>query len=761
MRMNISINNDWYFKPSFTPEDVRSSSVAGFEAISLPHTNKVLPLNYFDEKDFQFVSCYKKTLVFDENWRGKDIFINFGAIMTQAKIYYNGLHIKTHQGGYTPIQAKLPDSFAQDKNAIITVEVDSRELDKIPPFGGQIDYLTYGGIYREVELEITDKTHIAAFFPFPKVSDANTKIDFTSRIQSEESTKSSLKVALFDGQNLIAEQEYALSLEKGENAFSASLENLQGITQWDLHQPQLYTVVVSLNEDKIEKRIGFRTMEFKPEGFFLNGKRVQIRGLNRHQSFPYVGYAMPKRAQQKDADIMKYELGLNTVRSSHYPPSKYFLDRCDEIGLLVFDEIPGWQHIGGKAWQDVATENVREMIERDLHHPSIFIWGVRINESADNHDFYTRTNAVAKELDPDRSTGGVRCINDSELLEDVYTINDFVHNNGYITWRGAQTQQDVSKAYERPMTNEELDTYALREQQQVTGLDHKVPYFITEYNGHMYPTKSFDQEERMIEHALRHARVQNAAYGDAYIAGAIGWCFFDYNTHKDFGSGDHICHHGVSDIFRIPKWAAYIYASQQDPQEKVVLQGLTYWTRGERSIGGIAPLTVATNCDSVDFYYGSEKLGSFSPATEEFPHLPHPPVILREIEGEWGMHWDAGEIVGFIDGKEVARQKFSANPTPVNLEVTVDDTELSAGDWDSSRVVIRLLDEHNNPLPFVDEIIELECEGVGEIIGPDSFSLIAGVRAFWVKTQGTAGNIDIKISTRYHQLQQSISFHVT
>ena len=198
----------------------------------------------------------------------------------------------------------------------------------------------------------------------------------------------------------------------------------------------------------------------------VNDKLIKIRGANRHQSYPYVGYAMPKRAQYEDAELIK-ELGFNAVRTSHYPQSPDFLDKCDELGLLVFEEIPGWQNVGDESWQAIAVENVKDMIIRDKNHPSIILWGVRINESGDYHDFYTKTNEIAHELDPYRQTGGVRCFPHSELLEDVYTYNDFVNTGG--------------------------DTY-LRNKCDVTASSK--PYLVTEYGGHMFPTKSFDNETR-------------------------------------------------------------------------------------------------------------------------------------------------------------------------------------------------------------------------------------------------------------------------
>ncbi len=444
---------------------------------------------------------------------------------------------------------------------------------------------------------------------------------------------------------------------------------------------------------------------------------IKIRGLNRHQSYPYVGYAMPSRVQRKDADILKYELGLNTVRTSHYPQSTHFLDRCDEIGLLVFEEIPGWQHIGNEEWKAVACENVREMIERDWNHPSIFLWGVRINESGDDHDFYAKSNAIARELDNTRQTGGVRCIEHSEYLEDVYTMNDFIHSGG-----------------------EKI----LRDQKTVTGLDKHVPYLVTEFNGHMYPTKRFDNEERLIEHALRHLRVQNRAALDKNISGAIGWCAFDYNTHFDFGSGDRICYHGVMDMFRIPKFAAFIYRSQIAPNKEPVLEPLTLWSRGERNIGMITPQVVCTNCDFVELYVEGKLLGKYYPDKENFAGMEYPPIFIHEIPGDWGVSWGDAEFKGYMDGKEMVNKKFSRNPMSKALAAVPDDVILSSGEMDATRIVYKIVDEVGNLLPYVNEFIELDISGPGEIIGPDKTALIGGCIAVWVRTTGEKGQIKLK-----------------
>ena len=174
------------------------------------------------------------------------------------------------------------------------------------------------------------------------------------------------------------------------------------------------------------------------------------------------------------------------------------------------------------------------MIVEYRNHPSIILWGVRINESQDNEALYTRTNALAHELDPTRATGGVRNFKKSQLLEDVYTYNEFVHDGKK---PGCEPKASVTS-------------------------DKNKPYMITEYNGHMFPTKAYDSEDHRVEHAMRHARVLDAVASHDDIAGSCGWCMADYNTHKDFGSGDRICYHGVLDMFRNPKLAASVYASQ-------------------------------------------------------------------------------------------------------------------------------------------------------------------------------------------------------
>ena len=551
MTHRLYLNDDWLFTEQFedslmAPEYPENT----LQPVRLPHTCKETPFHYFDESLYQMVSGYRRHLLIPADWQGKRILLTFEGAVHDSTVFCNGKKVGEHHCGYTAFTVDLTDSVLYGQDNLLCVRLDSRENLNVPPFGYVIDYMTYGGIYRDVRLEVKEKVSLSDIF-------VHTAIDFrsspvTAQITSEITlTESNGNVTIRQyympkstaaGQgswNLLCEQTVSADTNcDKEIALTAAITDP---LLWDTEETNLYILKTQLYQDntlldETETTFGIREAAFKKDGFYLNGKKLRIRGLNRHQSFPYVGYAMPKSMQRLDADLLKKELGLNAVRTSHYPQSHYFLERCDELGLLVFTEFPGWQHIGDDVWKAQAVANAEDMIRQYRNHPSIILWGIRINESPDDDAFYEKTNAVAHKLDPSRPTGGVRAMKKSHLLEDVYTYNDFLHDG---EMPGCDSKKKVTSDMEKP-------------------------YLISEYNGHMYPTKAFDNEERRSEHAIRHANVLDAVAGQSDIAGSFGWCMFDYNTHKDFGSGDRICYHGVMDMFRNPKLASNIYACEQE-----------------------------------------------------------------------------------------------------------------------------------------------------------------------------------------------------
>jgi beta-galactosidase len=748
MRRYENFNSGWIFKAGF--EKDQAGSLQSGETVRLPHTAVELPYNYFDETEYQKAFTYQKVIAYEPGFDGREVSVVFDAAMADAVVYLNGVEIIAHKDGYTPFEARLTPHMKAGDN-LLTVKIDGSENPEIPPFGGQIDYLTYAGIYRDVWLKVTSPVAIA-----------NVKIETPDALADEKTVRAKVFIADPAGKGttgtvrVTVRDESGLEVASGaanvsDSTVTVELSGIREAQLWDIDDPVLYTLAAELEtshgKDRVESRFGFRTAEYTVDGFFLNGRNLKLRGLNRHQAWPHLGYAMGRRGQEKDADILKFDLRCNIVRTSHYPQSKWFLDRCDEIGLLVFEEIPGWQHIGGKAWQQESIENVRRMIERDWNHPSIIIWGVRINESQDNHDFYAETNRLARELDSTRQTGGVRFITDSELLEDVYTMNDFILG-------------------QEEMPGRNRERVVLRPQSETTGLKHKVPYMITEYNGHMYPTKRFDQEQRQAEHVTRHLLILNAAAGDPSISGSTGWCMYDYNTHRDFGSGDRICYHGVLDMYREPKFAAYAYASQGDPDGGVVLQPVTFWARGERNIGGVLPLIVLTNCDYIELKFGDYAPKRIYPDKETYPHLPHPPVVidLRTVTpeefGSWGRLWRTGVITGFVDGEAVKTMTLHADPEPTTLQIAPDATDLVAGEKDCVRVILRALDQGGNILPFFDDPVAVSLEGPGRIVGPELISFKGGAAGLYIEAGDEKGTLTLKASCRPFA-DQTVTFTLT
>ena len=774
MRESINLNFDWKYSESFNEDMIAANfDDSTFEAVNIPHCNKEIPYNYFDEKMYQFVSCYRKSFRLPKSAfeSGKHIYINFEGAANYSKVYVNGKFAGEHKGGYTPFSFDITE-LVNKKTNVVTVVLDSTERSEIPPFGFIVDYLCYGGIYREVHLEIRDEKYIEdVFVTTPNCLRADKIIE--TQISFNESVEGMCTLELLDGEKVIAKKTADI---KGK--VIKTRWKVKNVELWDIDSPKLYNLRVSFGSDVFVRRFGFREARFTRTGFMLNGRKLKLVGLNRHQSYPYVGNAMPASAQKADAELLKYKLGCNIVRTAHYPDSVHFLERCDEIGLLVFTEMPSWQHLGEGEWRENCLENIRRMVIRDRSHPSVVLWGIRVNEGNDCDEFYTDTNALARSLDPSRQTGGVRNMPRSHLLEDVYTYNDFSHTGGFI----------------------KLLPPAL-----VTGF--KAPYLVTEYNGHVYPTKSFDREELRREVALRHLRVQNHSFGNKRFSGAIAWCMADYNTHKDFGSGDRICYHGVTDMFRIPKISASVYASQQE--DIPVLEPSSSMDVGEYPGAIIGQIYLFTNCDYVKIYKNGEYKSTAYPDTKKYANIPNPPVLPADYIGnslvtedgldekaaaalknalvaaakygyimppqhyleiayaflkgkmtitqivnlitKYFANWGDEQVTYRFDGYKDGQMVKSVTRTAVmakSLVAKADSAELVEDEtYDVTRIELLAVDQNGNRLAFANDTVKVTVDGPAKVIGPDNFALIGGGRAFWIKTIGKSGKITVTVES--------------
>ncbi|MBR3543834.1 MAG: glycoside hydrolase family 2 protein [Treponema sp.] len=773
----INLNDQWLWTPKFQAElcsaQIKNSTLKkSLQKVRLPHSVAETPANYFTASSYQMLSGYRREFKTQKSWKDKRVFVAFLAAAHEAEVWINGKSLGVHSCGYTAFKFEITNYLAPaGKTNVLAVKLDSRENLDVPPFGFVIDYMTYGGLYRGVCLEVSNENFISDVFVTTKGK------SFSANVSLDKKTDALVRFALRKAgdKKIVFQKENEV---KDGDALTAASEPLD-VELWSPESPALYELEASLYYgknliDTKTVRFGFRDIEMKADGLFVNGKKTLLRGIDRHQSFPYVGYAMPASMQKLDADILKNELGLNAVRTSHYPQSQDFVDRCDELGLLVFTEIPGWQHIGSSdKWRSQAVQNVREMVEQYRNHPSIFLWGVRINESPDDDELYQKTNALCRALDPSRPTGGVRCIKKSHLLEDVYTFNDFVHEGNNA---GCSKKSAVVRAR-----------------------DKNKPYLISEYAGHMFPTKNFDDEIHRTEHALRHANVIDAVAAAKGVAGSFAWCAFDYNTHKDFGSGDGVCYHGVMDMFRNPKLAAAVYQSQQ---EKIpVLEISSSMDVGEHPASARGKNWIFTNADSVKMYLNGKFIHEFSRADSPYKNIPHGPILIDDYVGdrlasEAGLSASAARdaknilnhialygqnAVGFsqalsyvrllarginrakitdlytkfvglwggeasvfkfeaVKGGKVVKTVFKGPVQSIELCPDVSSSILREEEsYDAAMVRVSARDNYGNVLPYFAEPAFFEARGAVEVYGPSEAAFRAGTCACYVRSVGKKG----------------------
>ncbi len=646
------MNRNWrYSRSSVEGAQAKEFDDSGFERVVIPHTNVSLPWHSFDDKSYEFVSIYRRRFKLPAEARGQRVFVDFEGVMTASTVWINGVRLGEYKGGYTPFSFELTPHIDFDGENVLTVDVDSTERPDIPPFGNQIDYLTFGGIYREVSLRIVPSTFIENIFAKPRdVLTAHPALEVDCFLQLWSRPRTTHAGSRASRRRAASSRKRPSAFASGRCAVNRSripstLEKLERHQAVGPGPPESISPSMCACMDGsrlVDQRYPHRRI---PRGAihrsWIRAER-QSRQAARTRPPSDLSLCGPShagpRATPRCADPAQQICKCNIVRTSHYPQSRHFLDACDEFGLLVLEEIPGWQHIGDAAWKDIAVDNVRRMIRRDWNHPSIILWGVRINESHDDHDFYTRTNALgasARSHPPDWRY---------PLLPGVRISGRCLHHERFrLPAEAAQSSALSEHRIRRPY------------------LSHQ------------------DHRQRRTPHRthLRHARIHDQLASNPQYAGGIGWCAFDYNTHGDFGSGDRICYHGVTDIFREPKPAAGFYKSQCDPAEEVVLEPAFHWARGDESIG-FTKAVVCSNCDHLKFYVAGKLVLEADPDRTQFAHLRYPPFVADIGDARW-RSWGDLRIEGYIQGKQVIVKNYSGKGVDQNIPLLPDDTTLARG----------------------------------------------------------------------------------
>jgi beta-galactosidase len=684
---------------------------SGFTPVTLPHTVTGLSWGDWDPASWQQIWIYRKH--FEWPGRGCDassrVFVDFDGVLVSATVLLNGSPVGQHQGGYLPWSAELTGSLAEGGN-VLAVIVDAR-WQPVPPDGAAagaaaVDFLQPGGIYRDVRLRVVPAVFLAGVFTRPAhVLTADRIVDVEATIDAATMPAGPARVTAEllsrdPGQpRVLASASAAVTdLAAGATVARLRLAGLPDVGLWSPDTPRLYTVRTTLSSGDVDQHsthttIGFRQAEFRPDGFYLNGARLPLFGLNRHQLFPYLGMAAPARLQRADAELLRYELNCNMVRCSHYPQSPHFLDACDEIGLMVWAEPPGWQYVGEAAWQDIMLANTADLVTRDRNRPSVILWGTRLNETASYPALYQRSRQLARDLDGSRpSTGAMNRRSRTGWAEDVFAYND------YHSWRGRARLK-------RPLP--------------------RIPYLVSEAVGALDGPPRYrwtDPGSTLAVQAQMHAQVHDIARADPGYAGLLGWAAIDYAS---LNGGGRVWHGlktpGVTDTFRVPKPGAAVYRSQVDPRVRPVILPVFCWDFGPGSPprGPGPQAMIATNCDRLEIYAGGQHLATGTPDRTAFGHLAYPPV--RADLTVDGTARPELRIDGYLGGQLAATVLMSADTSRDRLELAAAHGSIEADGSDATRITFRAVDAYGHQRPHVTGLVTLAVAGPATLIGDNPF----------------------------------------
>jgi beta-galactosidase len=717
-----------------------------WEEVRLPHTVVPLSWNQWDASTWEKVWVYRRQLRIDDR-PGRRLFLDFDAILTNAVVALDGKVIAQHTGGYLPFSVEITDLASKGSDHHLAVVLDSRGALNVPPNppapvpSSVIDFWQPGGIHRDVWLRDVPTTFVRTISPsnvdvldpVRRRSVVDLEIDSTLPLPALDVV---VNLTSLDGQEVGRSSQRVEFVRPGSTRLTVELADLQDVRLWDIDDPVLYDLNVILEvEGRVinteGRRTGFREARFESDGFYLNGRRRYLMGVNRHGLYPYRAFSMPDRVQRRDAEIIKRDLNCAMVRCSHYPQSPAFLDACDELGLLVWEEPPGWQFVGDSAWQDQAVDDIEKMIERDRHRPSIIVWGARLNETPDHPEFYDRTERTVKALDTTRQTSGT-------MHGDYMDVAVFQHDVfSYDDYATIVDDEGRRRPHLRPPVDER-------------------PYLVSEaVSIRSSPTIKYRRVEApyVQQHqALDYAQVHNDARGNSRFSGLLAWVAFDYQSIR----GDN--HHhgtktsGLGDVFRVLKPGAAIYQSQVPPAERIVIQPAftwdppelspseTYATRPEaRRWGPGSEAMICSNCDYLDVFLGDELIDRVHPDRARFPHLAFAPSFVDLTLGD---HASTDlTIEGYVGGEKVLVRRYSGDRSGDSLALVPDDSSLIADGVDATRVVVMVVDRFGEPRGQSGRTVDFAIDGPAAIIGDSSLRLeeTGAVGAIWVQTLPGAG----------------------
>lgn len=728
----------------------RSESELEWEQIRLPHTANIEPL-VIEDQQWQGDMLYRKFFEVEPEMEGKHIILKFEGAMHEADIYLNGEKVGYNAGGYLPFTLNISDQVKFDEENVLLVKLNNEDNSQIPPGKAieVLDFNYYGGIYRDVYLVAKDPLRISdpieadrvagggILVSYEDVSESEATVSVQTDVENDrsESANARLNYILQDADgNTVASAEEEIGVESGLNSLHTEKMLVQNPNLWSPASPYLYTLTVQLFDgeeliDSEQQRIGIRTFGFDDENqFVLNGERLYLRGTNRHQDYPYIGYALSNEAQYRDAYKIK-EAGFNFIRIAHYPPDPAFLEAADELGLLFMDAIPGWQYYEDGIFAERALNDVRKMVRRDRNHPSIVFWEASLNESDMPEEFMEQAHQIVKEELPieDNFTSG--------WADHAYDI--------FIPARQHSRPPEYWSEYpkDKPLFIAEYGDWEYYAQN--AGFNQDAFEDLQEEERTSRQLRG-DGQQRLAQQALNFQEAHNSnlkgnSFGDA------NWVMFDYNR----GYAPDIESSGIQDIFRIPKFTHYFYQSQVGPELEEsnsefygpMVHIANYWSDPD-----FTKVRVYSNAEEVALLLNGEEIARQQPDTDRVStELNHPPFTFELDEFTSGTL----KAEAYINGEVVATHERVTPEEPSKIEMSVDlsGKEIQSGVHDAVFVYATVTDESGTTVWDAENLVEFKLEGEGELIGHNAIDAEAGIATILFRAGEEPGSVTIRATS--------------
>ncbi len=738
-------NQNWEFIKGNDTVYHSLQNAKNWQKINLPHTANIEPV-VKTQQEWQGICFYRKSFNVTEGDRNKHIALQFDAAMQKAIVYLNGKPVFSHVGGYLPFYVDISKDVKYGQQNEIVVRLDNRDDANIAPGKplNELDFNYYSGIYRNVYLIKKDQLYISnpiaanrkagggVLLHYDNISNESTQLSVQTDVDNASTNAQSFKVQIsfqdHEGKTLYQEVSASQSVQAGSHLKVNQQIKISRPKLWSPESPYLYQIKIELlkGSNIIEQKLintGIRSILLKNKTLYLNGQPYRLRGTNRHQEYPYIGYALSDNAQYRDAKKIK-EAGFNFVRLSHYPQSTAFLSACDELGLLVMNAIPGWQFFGKEEFVKNTLQDVRDMVRRDRNHPSILLWEASLNESGMNKAFMQKAHQAVNEELPfaDTYTAGWK--------DDVYDV--FIparqHAKAPHYWR------NYSK--DKPILISEYGDWEY--------YAHNAGFNQKEYENLQPDERTSRQlrkhgERRLLQQALNYQEAHNDNLYGNYL-GDANWLMFDYKR----GYAMDIESSGIMDIMRLPKFSYWFYKSQQSFKGKVtksnqpVLFIANYWQNPADSV-----VKIYSNLDEVKLYLNGKFVGQHKPDTGRISvNLKHPPFIFHVPAFEKGNL----KAVGYLKGKKMFEtiQNTAESPHMVSIEADYSGKSLQAGKNDVLLVYAYVKDAKKNQVFDASNSIHFEIEsGDAEIIGQKTVNAEAGIASVLVRAGSKAGTIKV------------------